>query len=165
MAVHGLLIVVVSLFAEHSLQGKWASVVEFPGSRAQAQQLWCTGLAAQQHVESSWTRDQTCVLRWQADSHPLGYQEIAERNSCSLIAQPLNEFFPFSYIARRQVEGKYRQDRIELILFPFIVSVHVPHKWSGSFFFQRLTEGIWSLLNYTCPLELQLTLSQNKISF
>ena len=26
-----------------------------------AQQVWCTGLAALRQVESSWTRDQTCV--------------------------------------------------------------------------------------------------------
>ena len=32
-----------------------------PGSRAQAQQLWCTGLVAPPHVGSSQTRDQTLV--------------------------------------------------------------------------------------------------------
>ena len=31
------------------------------GSRAQAQQLWCTGLVALQQVGSSWTRALTCV--------------------------------------------------------------------------------------------------------
>ena len=31
------------------------------GSRAQAQQLWCTGLVALWHVGSSTTRDRTCV--------------------------------------------------------------------------------------------------------
>ena len=31
------------------------------GSRAQAQQFWCTGLAAPRHVGFSQTRDQTCV--------------------------------------------------------------------------------------------------------
>ena len=36
----------------------WALVVE----AWQAQQLQCTGLAALQHVGSSWTKDQTCVL-------------------------------------------------------------------------------------------------------
>ena len=37
------------------------------GSRAWAQQLWCTGLPALQHVGSSQTRDQTyvpCIDRW-----------------------------------------------------------------------------------------------------
>ena len=37
------------------------------GSRAQAQQLWHTGLVAPQHVGSSWTRNQTgvsCIGRW-----------------------------------------------------------------------------------------------------
>ena len=31
------------------------------GSRVQAQQLWHTGSVAPQHVEASWSRDQTCV--------------------------------------------------------------------------------------------------------
>ena len=38
-----------------------------PGSRAQAQQLWHTGLAAPQYVGSSWIKDRTrvsCVGRW-----------------------------------------------------------------------------------------------------
>ena len=53
-AVHGLLTAVASLVAEHR-------------SRAQAQQLWHTGLAAPWRVGSSWTRDRTCVScigRW-----------------------------------------------------------------------------------------------------
>ena len=33
----------------------------YAGSRAQAQQLWCTSLAAPQHADSSRTRDRTCV--------------------------------------------------------------------------------------------------------
>ena len=37
--------------------GLWASVVGF--SRAQALYLWCQGLIAQWHVESSQTRDGT----------------------------------------------------------------------------------------------------------
>ena len=40
--------------------------LQLPGSRAQTQQLWCTGLVAP-HVGSSQTRDQTCVScigRW-----------------------------------------------------------------------------------------------------
>ena len=46
--------------------GTWAQQLWLVGSRAQAQQLWCTGLAAPRHVGSSWTRDQTrvpCVSR------------------------------------------------------------------------------------------------------
>ena len=39
----------------------WAQQLWLPGSRAQAQQLWCTGLAAPRHVGSSWIRDQTGV--------------------------------------------------------------------------------------------------------
>ena len=44
----------------------WAQQLQLPGSRAQTQQLWCTGLVAP-HVGSSQTRDQTCVScigRW-----------------------------------------------------------------------------------------------------
>ena len=50
VALHGLLVAVASLVAEHRLWG------------AQAQQLWCMG-----PVASSWTRDQTRVLQWQAE--------------------------------------------------------------------------------------------------
>ena len=49
VAVHGLLIVVASLVVEPGLQGVWA------------QYLWHAGLVALHYVESSWTRDQTCV--------------------------------------------------------------------------------------------------------
>ena len=42
-------IAVASLVTEHRLQGFQA-------------QFWCTGSVVCQHVESSWTRDQTCVL-------------------------------------------------------------------------------------------------------
>ena len=41
--------------------GTWAQQLWLVCSTAQAQQLWPTGLAAPQHVGSSWTRDQTCV--------------------------------------------------------------------------------------------------------
>ena len=44
----------------------WAQQLRLPGSRAQAQQLWCTGLAAVQHVGSSRTRVQihvSCIAR------------------------------------------------------------------------------------------------------
>ena len=51
----GLLIVVASLVVEHGLKGEWASVSAAHG-------LNSCGLAASQHVESSETRDQTCVL-------------------------------------------------------------------------------------------------------
>ena len=50
LAVRRLLIIVASLVAEHSLQG------------VRHQQLWQMGLVAPQHVESSPTRDRTCVL-------------------------------------------------------------------------------------------------------
>ena len=44
-------------------------------SRAQAQQLWCMGLVAQQHVRSSQTGDQThlsCIGRWILNKGPPG---------------------------------------------------------------------------------------------
>ena len=47
--------------------GMWAQQLKFPGSSAQAQQLWGTGLVGLWHVGSSWTRDRTCVSyigRW-----------------------------------------------------------------------------------------------------
>ena len=87
--VYRLLAVVASLVAEHRLQahrlnsqsvwaqcwglwalartgfsscGLWARQLQLTGSRALAQQLWHTGLAAPRYVESFWTRDQTHVL-------------------------------------------------------------------------------------------------------
>ena len=47
--VHGLPIAAASLVSEHRL------------SACRLQQLWYTGLGALQHVEPSWTKDQTCV--------------------------------------------------------------------------------------------------------
>ena len=61
VAVHGLLIAVASLVAEHGLQARKLQQLWHAGSRAQAQQLWHTGLVAPWHVESSQTRAQTCV--------------------------------------------------------------------------------------------------------
>ena len=40
----------------------WVLQLQLAGSRAWAQQIWCTGLGAPWHVESSQTRNQTCVL-------------------------------------------------------------------------------------------------------
>ena len=47
--------------------GTWAQQLWLVGSRAQAQQLWRTGLVAPQHVGSSWARARTrvpCIGRW-----------------------------------------------------------------------------------------------------
>ena len=41
--------------------GTWAQQLWLAGSRVQAQQLWCMGLVAPRHVESSRTRAQTRV--------------------------------------------------------------------------------------------------------
>ena len=48
--------------------------LQFPGPRAQAQELWLTGSVPPQLVGSSRARDRTCLLRWQAGSFPLGHQ-------------------------------------------------------------------------------------------
>ena len=67
VGARGLLIAVASL-AKHGSRARRpeepqhvGSVVQLTGSRAQAQELWCTGLVARQHVEPSRTRDQTHV--------------------------------------------------------------------------------------------------------
>ena len=59
--VRWLLTAVASLVAEHRLQVRRLQQLWLAGSRAQAQQLWCTGLAAPRHMGSSRTRDQTRV--------------------------------------------------------------------------------------------------------
>ena len=61
IAVLGLLIVVASLVVENGLQACGLQQLWHAGPRAQAQQLWRTGLAAPRHVGSSWTRAQTRV--------------------------------------------------------------------------------------------------------
>ena len=50
-----LLIAVASLVAEPGSRGLWQ--LRFPGSRAQAQQLWHLDFVAQWHVGSFWTKD------------------------------------------------------------------------------------------------------------
>ena len=55
-----LLIVVASLAVVHRLQAHGLSTWAHR-PQSQAQQLWPTNLVAQQHVESSWSRDQTHV--------------------------------------------------------------------------------------------------------
>ena len=53
----------------------WLQELWLLGLRAQAQSRWLTGLAAPQHVGSSWIRDGTYVfLLSQADSLPLAHQ-------------------------------------------------------------------------------------------
>ena len=70
VGMHGLLIAVASLVAECGLQWLqhyglsscgWRALEHGPSSSMWAQQLWCTGSVSLQHVESSWTKDQTCV--------------------------------------------------------------------------------------------------------
>ena len=61
IAVRGPLIAVASLVAEHGLQACGLQQLWHVGYRAQAQQLWLTGLVAPQHVGSSRTRARTHV--------------------------------------------------------------------------------------------------------
>ena len=76
VAVRGLLIVVASLVVEHGLQvrgfsscGTWAQQLWLLGSRAQAQQLWHTGLVAPWHVGIFLDQGSNpCPLHQQADS-------------------------------------------------------------------------------------------------
>ena len=60
-AMLGLLIVVTSLVVGHGLWVLGFQLLQLPGSRAQAQQLCRTVLAAPRHVGSPWIRDQTHV--------------------------------------------------------------------------------------------------------
>ena len=57
-----------------SLQTTGSGPVGLSGCHVQAQELWCEDLVAQSHVGSSWTRDQTHPLHWQADSLPLSHR-------------------------------------------------------------------------------------------
>ena len=59
--VCGLITTVASLSEKRGPQGTRASGVVAPGSRAQVQQMWRTGLDAPCLVRSSWTREQTHV--------------------------------------------------------------------------------------------------------
>ena len=61
VVVHGPLVAVASLVEEHGLQAHRLQQLWLAGSRAQAQELWRTGLVALRHVRSSWTRDRTRV--------------------------------------------------------------------------------------------------------
>ena len=54
-------LVVASLAVEHSLEGVWGQLLQPPGSRARVLWLWCMGLVAPGHVESSWTMDRTHI--------------------------------------------------------------------------------------------------------
>ena len=70
-----------------------------PGSRAQTQQLRHAGLVALRHVGSSWIRDQTCLMRWQADSLPLSHQrnrEVGVLSHYFVAVAPLVEKILFS---------------------------------------------------------------------
>ena len=83
VVVHGLLITVAGLAAEHRLQSAWASAAAVRrlsscGSHAleqQTQQSWCMGLVCS--VACRIFLDQRlnpCLLHWQADSLPLSHK-------------------------------------------------------------------------------------------
>ena len=87
VAVCGLLIAVASLASEHGLQARGLQQLWLAGSRAQAQQLWHTGLVAPRHVGSSQIRARTRVPC-------IGRQVL---NHCATReALALTYFFPFS---------------------------------------------------------------------
>ena len=76
-AAHGLLIAMASCCRERL----WAwqlQQLQLPGSRAQAQKLWHTGLVAPQHVESSQSRDETHVYNKRWNCLPLSHQGSPE---------------------------------------------------------------------------------------
>ena len=67
VVVYRLLIAVASLLWSTGSRVLGLQKLELPGSRAQAQQWWCTGLIVPRHVGSSQTRDQThasYIGRW-----------------------------------------------------------------------------------------------------
>ena len=56
-----LLIAVASLAAEHRLQARGLRSRDLCAPEHRLQSLWCMGLVAPWHAESSQTRDRTCV--------------------------------------------------------------------------------------------------------
>ena len=72
-----------SMHADFSSCGTRAQQLWLTGSRVQAQQLWCMGLAALKHVGSSQTRARTCV--------PCTGRQIP--NHCAIREVPLIGFF------------------------------------------------------------------------
>ena len=87
------------------------------GSRFQAQRLWYTGLVATQHVESSHTRDGTCVLC--IDGWVLTHCAIREVQLlfCKLcLVEDFFFFFFFNFFAmphRRQDLSSPTRDRTQ----------------------------------------------------
>ena len=61
IVVHGLLVVVAFLAAERGFQVQGLQQLRLADPRTQAQWLWCLGLVASLHMESSWTRAWACV--------------------------------------------------------------------------------------------------------
>ena len=84
--VHGILNAVISLVAEHQLQGMWASVVSTPG-------IYSTGSTVVVHGFSCFSAcgifpDQglnLCLQHWQVDSLPLSHQGSLKISLISLV--------------------------------------------------------------------------------
>ena len=75
IAMCGLLIVVASLVAEHGPKGEGAQSLLLPGSRAQAQYLWCMSLVALMYIGIFPDQGSNpCLLHWQVDSLLLSHQ-------------------------------------------------------------------------------------------
>ena len=76
----------------------WASVPALPGSGAWAQKLWCRGLVAPRHVESSQTEDLThdpCIGSGFLPTAPAGKSQPAFFKSSSICVFPAPSHLPF----------------------------------------------------------------------
>ena len=76
---------VASPVAEHSSRARRLPQLQFPGSTAQARQLWFTGLAALQHVGSTQIRGQTHVSCTGRDA-----SHWVQRSPCCILSQGVN---------------------------------------------------------------------------
>ena len=103
-AVHGLLIAVASLVAEHRLSALRLQWVRLTGPRAEAQELWYTGLFAPWHVRSSLTKDRThvpCVGRWM-----LTHCTTSEVHNLSLESKSSDGRIQLLFVVSPQVSSK-----------------------------------------------------------
>ena len=67
-------------YCRAGLQGVWAQQLVLRGPRAQAQQLWHTGLDALRQVVSSQIRIEPCLLLWKVGSLSLSLQGSLPRH-------------------------------------------------------------------------------------
>ena len=108
IAVHSLLIVVVSLVAEHGLKIHWLSRCGM-----WPQQLWYTGLVALQQVKSSQTRNQTPSPALVGTCYPLYHQ-----GSPILF---LLSFFPPKLLASFYTTAWYANTQAIVYVYAFLI--------------------------------------------